>query len=281
MSYNPIGGGFKNLPEVTKNLLIINVLMFIATLTASMSFNTDLGNILGMRLWSAEAFQPYQIVTHMFMHGSIMHIFLNMFGLWMFGSILERVWGPKRFFIFYFACGLGAALIYFITAYWQLKPEIALFDSFLENPGLDSLNALIANHQFIGFGNLSPGFAEFKSMVNTFTADPANTSILGEIVEYIASYKEAFLNSRVVVGASGAVFGLVLAYGMLFPNQKMYIIPFPFPIKALYLVIGLVAYSLFMGLSNNAGDNIAHFAHLGGMIFGFLLLKLPWFYKIR
>jgi membrane associated rhomboid family serine protease len=175
-------------------------------------------------------FQPYQIITHMFTHGSLGHIFFNMFALWMLGSALENVWGPKRFLTYYLITGLGAALLHTGIHAWQLY-EIT-----------GTISPVVTNGYIQG----------------DFSAEQMTT--IGGIF-------------TPTVGASGAVYGVLLAFGMLFPNTLLYIY-FLVPIKAKYLVIVFTAIELYLAFINNPNDNIAHFAHLGGMLFGFILIKL-------
>jgi rhomboid-like protein len=169
-------------------------------------------------------FQPYQILTHMFMHGSLAHIFFNMWGLLMFGSILEQVWGPKRFLTFYLITGLGAVALH-------MAVQVYLMHSFT--------------------GSIDPSIA----LLN------ANTDAAGIYVSQ-------------TLGASGAIFGIATAFAMLFPNTELMIIPIPIPIKAKYLMPLYILVELVMGLSMHQGDNVAHFAHLGGALFGFILVKI-------
>lgn len=212
---------FETMPPVIKNLIIINVLMFIATLVLD-SQGIDLVRKFGMYSFQSEYFQPYQIVTHMFMHGGVGHIFFNMFALWMFGAPLENVWGPKRFLIFYLVTGLGAAML--LQAYNAY--EINQLQNELAQTGSGAVAQLLG----------------IKLAIPT-------------------------------VGASGAVFGVLLGFGMLFPNSLIYVY-FLFPVKAKYFVIFYGALELYMGIQNNPADNVAHFAHLGGMVFGYILIKL-------
>jgi len=210
------------MPTVTKNLIIINALLFLATLVLEQRFGIDLNDILGLHFFLADKFNPAQLITYMFMHGGWSHIFFNMFAVWMFGRVLEQVWGPKRFLFYYILCGVGAGVVQEIVQFIHYEAVLSAYDS-----------------------------------VNT-----------GSNIIPMADY----LNLMVTVGASGAVYAILLAFGMLFPNQQLFIIPFPFPIKAKYFVIGYAVLELYLGLSNNANDNVAHFAHLGGMIFGFILI---------
>jgi len=220
--------GFTLLPEVVKNLLIINGIFFLVTIVVGTRFNIDLNQILGLHFPLSSDFKPYQIVTYMFMHGSFTHILFNMFALWMFGSSIENFWGGKKFLIYYMVTGLGAAVIHYLVLYFS---EVL--------PALEEINTL---------------------------------AVLGRIRD-VDAFTATFYNSLPpVVGASGAVFGLLLAFGMLFPNQIIYLY-FAIPIKAKYFVILYGLFELFAGINNSRADNVAHFAHLGGMLFGFVLIK--------
>lgn len=231
-------GRFNILPPVVKNLLIINGLFFIGTQVLAGKFGIDLYSTFGLHYWTSIGFEPYQIVTHMFMHGDFGHIFSNMFALWMFGSVLENFWGGKRFLVFYFVTGLGAALIHNMTK---------AVDIYQISQGMDP--SLIAEVK-------SQGYEVFQMGKNY--VDPGMAAL------------NAALNGP-TVGASGAVFGLLLAFGMLFPNTIIYLY-FAIPVKAKYFVMGYGLLEIYLGMRNAAGDNVAHFAHLGGMLFGWLLI---------
>jgi len=228
--------GFRILPPVVKNLLIINGLFFLGMIATSSMF--DLSDYLGLHYPVSELFKPHQLVTYMFMHGGFGHILFNMFALWMFGNALENVWGPKRFLIFYMVTGIGAGLLQLLVMYIQISSVEAKLDF-----------ETIAMVREQGFQILQEG----KNY-----ADP----ILGKL--------NGLYNST-TVGASGAVFGLLLGFGMLFPNSIIYLY-FAIPIKAKYFVIGYGALELIMGFRNSASDNVAHFAPLGGMLFGYFLI---------
>lgn len=231
-------GGFSLIPPVVKNLLIINGLFFLATL-AFERFGLNLSTILGLYIPQSELFQPHQLITYIFMHGSFSHIAFNMFALWMFGAAIENYWGGKRFLIYYMITGLGAGLIHLGV----LEMQFYTLASELTAEQLNQVLAISMDQFYAqnGFGN---------EVMNNLTQ-----------MMHIPT-----------VGASGAVFGLLLAFGMMFPNTQIYLY-FLFPIKAKYFVIGYGLLELFSGISNRPGDNVAHFAHLGGMVFGFILIK--------
>jgi membrane associated rhomboid family serine protease len=215
-------GRFEILPTIIKNLIIINTLVFIAQqVFRSSGFSFE--DHFALHTWQSELFKPWQFVTYLFLHGDFGHIFFNMFALWMFGSILENVWGPKRFLTFYLVSGLGAALCHMIVLYFQNQ-----------------------------------------EMLNEFYALGAAQQ------EYYKNIVEQNLNVP-TIGASGAVFGCLAAFGYLFPNTSIYIYFF-FPIKAKWFVLFYAGYELYATIQNSAGDTVAHIAHLGGALAGFLMV---------
>lgn len=199
------------IPPVTKNLIIINVIVWLGQVVM-MRNGVDLAQMFGLFYVESEYFRIYQLFTYMFLHdtSSFSHVFFNMFAVFMFGRTLEQIWGQKRFLLYYLVTGVGAALVQLLVVYVRLQTALPM-DAYM--------------------------------MLNTVT-----------------------------VGASGAVFGILLAFGMLFPNAELFIIPIPFPIKAKWFVIGYGVIELFFGIRNYAGDNVAHFAHLGGMLFGIFMI---------
>lgn len=212
----------QNMPFVTKNLLIANVLLFLASLLVP-----QLTSIMGLHYWQASHFHVYQLVTYMFMHGGWTHLFFNMFALWMFGCVMERTWGAQRFFVYYLICGIGAGLL----------QELAQFGTvFLD---LSSQGATVG--QIIRIASIDPSAPEM-------------------------------LNAWTTVGASGSIYGILLAFGMTYPEERMFIFPLPVPIKAKWFVIGYAVIELVMAFES-PGDGVAHVAHLGGMLFGFFLIR--------
>lgn len=254
---------FKNLPTVTKNLLIINVLFFIL----SAVLGRESGGIvdsLALRFPTSEDFRPWQIITHFFMHAGLGHIFFNMFALLMFGSQLERVWGPKRFLTFYFICALGSAGLHTAWSGLELNNMQNDINAFEQAPSLD------------GFTDYFNGYLthpQISETIDHLQKDPNDRAT----VEQAVAYMEGFRTDRLdvpVLGASGAIYGLLLAFGMLFPNVELMLLFFPMPIKAKYFIPGLIAIELFMGFNNFSWDNTAHFAHLGGALIGFIMVKI-------
>ncbi|MCX7863146.1 MAG: rhomboid family intramembrane serine protease [Bacteroidales bacterium] len=262
--YSP--GGFRLMPPVVKNLLIINGLLFLATTTLYSKFGFDLSRILGLHYFESENFRWYQFITHMFMHGNFMHIFSNMFALWMFGTAIENYWGSKRFLYYYFFTGFGAAALHLLISYLRFQDLYNAIAAYKNSPSPESFSYLISNY-----------FPEYRLELNNFLLTWSNfrfdPSFVQETFKFVDQQYIQQINIP-TVGASGAVFGLLLAFGMMFPNSLIYIY-FLFPIKAKYFVILYGLFELYSGIMNQPGDNVAHFAHLGGMIFG-LLLILYW-----
>ncbi|NOU47145.1 MAG: rhomboid family intramembrane serine protease [Bacteroidales bacterium] len=264
---------FQVLPLIVKNLLIINGLLFLATITFGSTFNLDLTKIFGLHFMGSSDFMPFQFITYMFMHGGFTHILFNMFALWMFGNVLENVWGPKRFLLYYMVTGVGAGIVYTIWIYFQMSPTLELIEAFMNNHDMDALAKFTSMHTFQlneYSGQIWNDFQQFKLNLQHLTFNPDDAVAMQSVINFVADYKEFYLNQSVVVGASGAVFGILLAFGMMFPNSIIYIY-FAIPMKAKYFVMLYGAFELFEGW-RNSGDNVAHFAHLGGMLFGILLI---------
>jgi len=231
---------FGSTPPVVKNLIIINIIMLIAYYVTDNILRVNLNDILGIYYFQSELFRPYQIITHMFMHGGFMHLFFNMFALWMFGRVLEQVWGSQRFFLYYFVTGIGAIVLHSTVSYF----EISALKSHLTSEQISLV--------------LKEGYSLWEQ--GKTYSDPQMAKLCAALF-------------TPTIGASGAVFGVLLAFGMLFPNTQLMLLFPPIPIKAKYFVIGYGVIELFMGVSNFQSDNVAHFAHLGGMLFGFILIK--------
>lgn len=260
-AYRP--GGFSNLPPVVKNIVIINVLFFLATWYLGES-GIDLVRIFGLHYPASEFFRPWQFVTHMFMHGGFYHILLNMFIFWMFGRVLENIWGGQRLLIYFFATGLGAAALHLGVNWWQYSDMQAAATAFSNTPTPDLFVQFMTDY----FPDVKPKISE---LIVYFREHPDSTDAKMAAVKQVQILVQETINIP-TVGASGAVYGVLMAFGMLFPNQIIYLY-FAIPIKAKYFVVLLIGLELFMGIGVK-GDGIAHFAHLGGMVFGYILLKI-------
>ena len=232
MNYRPA----LNIPPVVKNLILVNILFFLATIMLKQA-NIDLYEYLGLYFPVSEHFRLHQFFTYMFMHDAtgFGHIFFNMFALYMFGRVLESVWGPKRFLIFYLVTGVGAALIQTLVTTVEYQVLIS---------------------------KISPDQLDyFKELASQ-----------GKYIPNTVSEKLTMIFSTPTVGASGAIFGILLAFGMLFPNTQLMLLFPPVPIKAKYFVAGYGILELFFGVSGIQGS-VAHFAHLGGMLFGYFMIR--------
>lgn len=237
------GSFFGMMPPVTKNLIIINLIVWLAMFVLPGKLGMRLEDLGGLHYFRASDFNFAQLLTYMFMHSThgFAHIFFNMFSLWMFGMTLERTLGSARFLFYYISCGIGAALVQELV--WALTWE-------------DTFVRLFANANHVDF-------PEARAILEQW----GNTL---EGKRYISEN----LNIFVTIGASGAIYGVLLAFGMLFPNAPLYLFFIPVPIKAKWMVLGMGVIEVLIGLSEAAGrsDGVAHFAHLGGMIFGFFII---------
>lgn len=229
-----------SMPPVTKNLIIINIIVW-AVEAIFPRFGQTIIRVLGLHLWGATNFNPIQFLTYLFVHAPTnpWHLLFNMFSLWMFGSILERVWGSKRYLMFYFVCGIGAAIVQEVvwTCTWMhdYVSDISKLNGLTYDHMKEVVDEMLRNH------------------------DPA-------FMNAVAAVK----NGMVTIGASGAIYGLLLGYAFVFPNQPLYLFFIPYPIKAKYMMIGYGVIEFFLGFNSN--DSVAHFAHLGGMLFGIAIL---------
>lgn len=213
------GNSYQRTTPIVLNLIIINVLVYFAQMAFSGQDNgQSVYDLFALHHYKSDVFRPYQLVTHMFMHGGLFHLLFNMLGLWMFGTVLERLWGPKRFLIFFLVCGLGA--------------------------GLAQMGNYI--YDFRGYDQ------------HSFPFDP--------------EFYQLLMRANATVGASGAIMGVLAAFGYLFPNTQLFIMPIPFPVKAKWAILGIIALDVFGGISKATNDNIAHFAHVGGALIGFLIV---------
>jgi membrane associated rhomboid family serine protease len=257
--------GFGSIPPVVKNLIIINVIMLLATWVGESTFHIDLNRLLGLYYPGSDKFRPFQIVTHMFMHGGFTHLFFNMFALYMFGRILEQVWGSKRFLLYYFVTGLGAAALHTLVNYIHISAIESSAVAMMNTPSPDAYAAFITKHFPEYYDQI------YSQLLDRWLANPESPVYIQQGGEYIRQLLQLQMDIP-TVGASGAVYGVLLAFGMLFPNTVLMLLFPPIPIKAKWLVIIYGGLELWLGLTQ-PGSNIAHFAHLGGMLFGFFLIR--------
>ncbi len=264
-------GSFQVLPPVVKNLIIINVLMVMLQFALGRG-GINLGDYLGLHYWASPMFRWWQPFTHLFMHGdpydlnlTFWHIFSNMFALWMFGRILENLWGAQKFLFFYLFCGLGAAICHMAVLTFEFTSFHNAFLAFQHQP------TFVEYAQFVRHQHLMdhPSFARFLSF---WQANPDCIDCSQVAITEINNYYYGMINMG-TVGASGAVFGVLFAFGYLFPNTQLMLIFPPIPVKAKWVVGAYALFELSSGIQNSGEDNIAHFAHIGGMIFAFIILK--------
>ncbi len=263
--------GFQIMPPVVKNLLIINGIFYAATYILAGSMEIDLFKILALHFFTAEAFQPHQMITHIFMHGGFSHILFNMLSLWMFGSLLENFWGSKKFLVFYMICGIGASLTHLSYTGYKLWPafQYEKTESLVDFREMVSRNKAILSQ----VGQKFPDYAPHALIELSEKAEkePTNLYYTDDIKAKNAEIKE-LIESGPTVGASGAIYGLLMAFGIIFPNMIISFMLF-IPLKAKHFVILMIVVGVVFGFAELPGDNIAHFAHLGGMAFGYLMIK--------
>lgn len=230
---------FRNFPPVSKNLIIINVIIWIATEFGGGRTGNAIETYAGLHYFSSTLFYPFQTFTYMFVHANFSHLFFNMFALFMFGGLLERTLGSRKFLFYYISCGIGAALVQ--EGVYAIM--IHKYDNLIDPITLAEIHDKGANILRQGMNYVVPTLAEYNILLNGAT-----------------------------VGASGAIYGILLAFAMYFPNMPLYMFFIPIPIKAKWMVLGYAVLELLLGLGNRPGDNVAHFAHLGGMLFGIIMI---------
>lgn len=259
---------FEILPTIIKNLIIINALMFFAQNTfAGPTSSFSFEDYFALHAWQSSLFKPWQMITHMFLHGDFGHILGNMFALWMFGSVLENVWGPKRFLLFYILCGVGASVLHLLILSYQFVPMSA---DLMQLSQMSVSGSPAFNDAVLAYSKAHN--IQLTRILSENNVSLATPGIRSEIMELLTSYYNKTVNTA-TLGASGAVFGILMAFVYLFPNTYIYIY-FLFPIKAKWLGVLYFSYELFFAVRNTAGDNVARWAHVGGAIVGFVLVYL-------
>jgi len=250
------------LTPAAKNILIINGIIFI--LSDFVGLRSYIIENFGMRYFHSENFQPYQILTYMWVHGGFGHLFSNMFSVLIFAPILEKVWGSKKFLIYYLATGIGAGILYSGINYYENYSFEVKVKSYEQNPSPESFRKLVLN-------NSSEYYSQLYDFIDSYEQNPSSSNDNLSI-----AYANDLLKVKSdvpMVGASGAVFGILLAFAMLFPNMELMLLFLPIPVKAKYVVLVYGIYELWSEINRMPGDNVAHFAHLGGMLIGYLILK--------
>ncbi len=262
---------FGRLTPVVRNLLIINVVI----LAFEQILKIDLSHWFGLRYVLADSFKPYQFVTYMFLHGGWFHLISNMFALFIFGPLLEQFWGPKRFLIFYMITGVGAGILWSTIDYIEKRPIENTVMEFRKDPTPETYSDFLAkNSDLRNYGGQIGAFmSQAYQIEDSFYKSPDNQELKSEATNVVDQIYYLITNIP-MIGASGAIFGILMAFGLLFPNTTLMLLFPPIPIKAKYFVAIYGFFELFSGIRQTPGDNVAHFAHIGGMIFAFILIKI-------
>ena len=250
-----------NITPMVRNLLLLNVLVFFGS-----QFLYDFNTLFALRSLQSPLFQPYQFLTYMFAHGGTWHLIMNMFGLFMFGPLLENHWGSARFLVFYLVCGLGAGFIYSAITYYQMYDLQRAAEAYLSSPSPTGFAAFVKEY-------LPGAYFQIRDLVIAYKQNPADAVVVAQTKTVVQQIWTTLSTGGSMVGASGAVFGILMAFGMLFPNLELMLLFPPIPMKAKYMVLGYGAYEIYATVFRSAGDNVAHTAHLGGMLFAFIMIK--------
>lgn len=256
---------FGRITPIVRNLLIVNVgLYFISSF-----LRLNLNEFLSLRNLHSEHFMPFQFLTYMFLHGSTWHLISNMFGLFIFGPLLEQFWGPKRFLIFYIVTGVGAGILYSAINYIETNRFENVVSEYSQEPSPGEFKYILEKKANIDVARN----AELNSFIYDYSDHPDDIAYINQSKQTLQQVLYMKSNSQ-MVGASGAIFGILLAFGMLFPNTTLMLLFPPIPIKAKYFVAIYGLFELFSGIQRAPGDNVAHYAHLSGMLVAFILLKI-------
>ncbi|WP_310391011.1 rhomboid family intramembrane serine protease [Hymenobacter sp.] len=252
-----------NLTPTVRTLLLANIIFYLAQISL-LPLITQVGSLYPI---GSPYFFPWQFLTYMFLHGSFFHILFNMFGLISFGPLLEQRWGGQRFLVFWLICGVGAGVLYEGVRFYEGNKMEQARQEFRRAPsGGDFAEFFRAYY---------PEATGYETLAGALTRNPDNTEYRKAATDAVDAVVTESRDSRNagMLGASGALFGVLFAFAYLFPNTKLFIFPLPVPIAAKYLVFGYALFELYQGVHRTPGDNVAHFAHLGGLLIGFIVLK--------
>lgn len=255
---------FRRLTPVAKNILIINVAIFML----GSFFSLPLAEIFGLRVVFSSEWAPYQFLTYMWLHGGFGHILGNMIAVLVFAPMLETVWGSKRFLTFYMVCGIGAGVLYGTADFIEKYPLKVDAEAYLQNPNPDDFERFIIKHKS-PFFNLNA----LGELSDAYYENEDNPSLINQTKRVVQETYDIFITRGNMIGASGAVFGILFAFAFLFPNTELFLLFPPIPIKAKYLVFFYALYELYAEFNRMPGDNVAHLAHLSGMLIAFIMLK--------
>ncbi len=248
---------------MVKYILIINVVILIVQSFLSLPFS----DWFGLRVIFAEDFKPFQFVTYMWVHGGMWHLFGNMFAVFIFGPLLEQFWGSKKFLTFYLICGIGAGVLFGIADFFEKYDLKQDTEAYMQDPNPESFQIFILDHRVS-----QRAVEELADFADRYFENPNNTNLVAQSKSYVQQIYDLYSNIP-MVGASGAVFGILMAFGMLFPNTQLMLLFPPIPVKAKYVVLFYGLYEVYAEFSRTPGDNIAHLAHLGGMLIAFIIIK--------
>ncbi|MDX2195377.1 MAG: rhomboid family intramembrane serine protease [Cytophagales bacterium] len=246
---------------VVRALLVTNLAFFLVD-----TFVFPLTNLFGLRYIFSVLFFPFQFATYMFLHADFSHILFNMLALFNFGPMLERFWGPKKFLTFYLVCGIGAGIVYEGINFYQLYRLQGQINLYAQNPTPDNFAAFMKN-------NSETGYMLSYDFIREFSENPESNDYVSQSIRHI---NDLFIrkSNAPLIGASGAVFGILMAFGMMFPQSELFLFPLPIPIKAWVYVTVFGIFELYLGVRASEHDNVAHFAHIGGMIFAYIMIVM-------
>lgn len=247
---------FRNLTPVVKNLLLITVGIYVVTAFLM----PQLKSIFALYYVNSSRFLPFQFLTYMFMHADFWHLFSNMFGLFIFGPLLEQFLGPKKILILWMVCGVGSGLLYSGYTSFKMHQLDNKISAFYENPSPESFSDFVKDNKHF----FKSGVYDF---IDAYSRNPTDSGLIQRAKENMNGIRDIQVNIP-MVGASGALFGVLIAFGMLFPNTQLFLLFPPMPVKAKYLVLFYGLYTLYAIINNNPSDNVAHFAHLSGLVIG-------------